>query len=266
MPASHDPVPAEKLDADDDASQAARLRQLRRAGSFATTRWSLVRAAGHADGSAVREALAALCDAYWYPLYAYVRRRGHQPAEAQDLTQGFFTYLLEGNILAVADRQRGRFRSFLLQSLKNFLSTQRRRQSARKRAHDQRLLSLDFDSGETRYRLEPADTVTPERLFERRWALTLLEAALAQLRAEYETTGRANLFTTLEAHLLGNPDALPYAALGERLGMSEGAVKVAAHRLRRRYREILRGQIAETVGTPEEVDDELRDLLNALAS
>lgn len=232
---------------------------------FATTRWSVVRAAGLGEGSAGQEALSVLCQTYWYPLYAFLRRHGHQPAEAQDLTQAFFTHLLEGRVLAAADAARGRFRSFLLQSLKNFLSTERRRRFAQKRGGGRRMLSLDFPSGEERYRLEPADPLTPERLFDRRWALMLLEEALAQLQWEYESTGRGELFAALQPHLQGEPDALPFVELGRRLESSEGAIKVAAHRLRRRYRELLRQQIAETVSTPEEVDDELRDLQNALS-
>jgi DNA-directed RNA polymerase specialized sigma24 family protein len=233
--------------------------------AFATTRWSLVRAAGLGEGSDGREALSVLCRTYWYPLYAYLRRHGHQPDEAQDLTQGFFAHLLEGQVLAVADAERGRFRFFLLQSLKNFLSTERRRQFAQKRGGGRPMWSLDFQSGEERYRLEPADPLTPERLFDRRWALTLLEQCLTELRREYESSGRGALFAALESHLEGGPEAPGYAEVGARLGLSEGAVKVAAHRLRRRYREVLREAIAETVSTPEEIDAELRDLLNVLS-
>ena len=232
---------------------------------FVTTRWSVVRAAGVGAGSTGREALSELCQTYWYPLYAFLRRRGHQPEEAQDLTQAFFTHLLEGRVLSAADAARGRFRSFLLQSLKNFLSTERRRRFAQKRGGGRPMLSLDYQSGEDRYRLEPADPLTPERLFDRRWALTLLEQGLAELRREYETSGRGALFAALESHLEGRPGTTAYAELGSRLGMSEGAVKAAAHRLRRRYRELLRRAIAETVSTPEDIEDELRDLLNALS-
>jgi RNA polymerase sigma factor (sigma-70 family) len=232
--------------------------------SFATTRWSLVRAAG-AEDSAARHALETLCAAYWYPLYAYVRRRGHQPAQAQDLTQAFFAQLLEGNVFAVANEERGRFRSFLLKSLTNFLAGERRREAAQKRGGGLHIHSIDFAAGEDRYRHEPADTATPERLFERRWALTLLEQTLARLRGEHETTGRAALFAALEPHLHGR-DSGAYAEIAARLHTSEGAVKVAAHRLRRRYREILREEIAETVAAAEDVDEELRELLRTLAS
>jgi RNA polymerase sigma factor (sigma-70 family) len=249
----------------DEGPRAPRGEADRGDGAFATTRWSLIREAGYGEGSAACEALAVLCEAYWYPLYAYVRRRGRQPAEAQDLTQAFFVHLLEGKALAVADPQRGRFRSFLLQSLKNFMATERRRQRARKRGGNRQPLPLDFESGEDRYRREPVDADTPERLFQRRWALTLLEESLAALRGEYESSGRGALFAALQPHLQGGSGALSYAELGASLGMSEGAVKVAAHRLRRRYREILRGTIAQTVSSPAEIDEELRELMGALA-
>lgn len=253
-------LPAMTNSADSPLDSARNVR------SFATTRWSLVRAAGHGDGSAAREALAALCESYWYPLYAYLRRRGHQGAKAQDLTQAFFAQLLEANTLAVAAEERGRFRSFLLKCLQNFLSGERRKRLAEKRGGGRGVLSLDFESGEDRYRREPADTETPERLFERRWALTLLEHTLLALRGEYESTGRARLFAELEPHLHGDGDALPYGELAARLDLSEGAAKVAAHRLRRRYRDVLREQIAQTVDSPAEVDQELRDLLAALST
>jgi RNA polymerase sigma-70 factor (ECF subfamily) len=232
--------------------------------AFATTRWSLVRAAAGADSDA-REALAALCTIYWYPLYAYVRRRGLQPATAQDLTQAFFAHLLEGEHVQAADPERGRFRSFLLKSLQNFLSTERRRERAEKRGGGRALLPLDFQQGEERYSREPADTDTPERLFERRWALTLLETTLALLRDEYGTTEKGELFAALQPHLHGDAGRMPLAELASPLGMSPEAVKVAAYRLRRRYRDLLRQQISETVDSPEEVDDELRRLMDALS-
>lgn len=234
-----------------------------RSGKFATTRWSLVRATGgnHPDAS---EALATLCRAYWYPLYAYVRRRGFQPADAQDRTQAFFAHLLEGERFQMADPERGRFRSFLLKSLQNFLSGQRRRNRAEKRGGGRSALPLDFDQGEERYLREPADTDTPERLFERRWAMTLLESTLTRLRQEYDQSGKAPLFVALQPHLHGDPDRVPLVDLASSLGMSPDALKVAAHRLRRRYRVLLRQEIAETVDSPDEVDDELRRLMDAL--
>jgi RNA polymerase sigma factor (sigma-70 family) len=249
-----------------DRSEADDHPGERNVNRFVTTRWSLVRAAGHEAGSEGRKALETLCELYWYPLYAYVRRRGHQAAQAQDLTQAFFADVLERNVLAVADEQRGRFRVFLLQTLKNFLSTERRKQAAGKRGSGRPQLSLDFEAGENRYRHEPADLITPEQLFERRWALTLLEQALHQLRSEYQTSGRSELFEALEPQLQGYSAKSTYAELAEQLETSEGALKVAAHRLRHRYREILRATIAETVSSPEEVDEELRDLLNVFSS
>ena len=231
---------------------------------FATTRWSLVRASGGEDSGA-REALKALCRAYWYPLYAYVRRRGLQPSDAQDHTQSFFAHLLEGERIQAANPERGRFRSFLLKSLQNFLATERRRDHAEKRGGGRAVLSLDFEQGEKRYLKEPADTDTPERLFERRWALTLLETTLARLRHEYDQSGKGTLFAALEPHLHGDQDRLPLAELASPLGMSPESVKVAAHRLRRRYRDVLRQEIAETVDSPEEVDDELKRLMGAIS-
>lgn len=236
-----------------------------RSGSFATTRWSLVRVSGGNDSGA-REALAGLCRTYWYPLYAYLRRRGHQPAEAQDQTQAFFAHLLEGKRLHAADPERGRFRSFLLKSLQNFLSTERRRERAEKRGGGRVVLPLNFSQGEERYLREPADTDTPERLFERRWALTLLETTLARLRDEYIQSGKAELFAALQPHLHGDADRLPLVELATPLGMSADAVKVAAHRLRRRYRDLLRQEIADTVDSPVDVDDELRRLMDSLGS
>jgi RNA polymerase sigma-70 factor (ECF subfamily) len=235
-----------------------------RSRGFATTRWSLVRASGGEDSGA-HEALQVLCRTYWYPLYAYVRRRGFQPAAAQDHTQAFFTHLLEGERIQSADPDRGRFRSFLLKSLQNFLSSERRRERAEKRGGGRPLLPLDFEQGEERYLKEPADTDTPERLFERRWALTLLETTLARLHDEYGESGKGALFAALQPHLHGDSDRMPLAELAVSLGTSPEAIKVAAHRLRRRYRDLLRQEISETVDSPEEVDDELRRLMNALS-
>jgi RNA polymerase sigma-70 factor (ECF subfamily) len=218
------------------------------------------------NNSGAREALAGLCRTYWYPLYAYLRRRGHQPAEAQDQTQAFFAHLLEGKRLHAADPERGRFRSFLLKSLQNFLSTERRRERAEKRGGGRVVLPLNFSQGEERYLREPADTDTPERLFERRWALTLLETTLARLRDEYHQSGRDELFAALQPHLHGDADRLPLVELATPLGMSADAVKVAAHRLRRRYRDLLRQEIADTVDSPVDVDDELRRLMDSLGS
>jgi RNA polymerase sigma factor (sigma-70 family) len=233
---------------------------------FATTRWSVVAAAGQPDSPEAREALATLCRIYWYPLYAYARRQLPRPDDAQDLTQEFFALLLEKDYLHDADPQRGKFRSFLLTAFRRFLGKERDRARAQKRGGGRSLLPLDFQAGERQYQLEPTDHATPETLYERRWALTLLQQTLARLRHEQVNAGKEKLFEALKGTLTGDDDAEPYARIAEPLGMSEQAVKVAVHRLRRRYRELLRAEIAQTVATPEEVDDELRDLFAAVRS
>ncbi len=230
---------------------------------FATTHWSLVVAAQGASPAA-REALAELCRLYWYPLYAYVRRRGHSDDEAQDLTQEFFARLLERNDLARLDPARGRFRAFLLAACRHFLANQRDHAHALKRGGGLRPLSLDLADSERRYASEPSHEQTPERLFERRWALTLLDCVLQRLRQHYETAGQLLLFERLKGSLTGAATDT-YAESAAVLGMTEGAVKVAAHRLRQRYRDLLREEIARTVADPGEVDDEIRELFGALA-
>ena len=229
-----------------------------------TTHWSLVLAAAGTEDSHGREALARLCQVYWYPLYAFVRRQGHDPHDAQDLTQEFFMRLLEKDYLGDVDRSKGKFRSFLLVALKHFLSKEWDRARTLKRGGGHRLVSLDTLSAEDRYRREPEDNATPERLFERRWALTLLDQVLTRLSEEYETTGKRALFEQLQGCLMGDSDLLPYAELAARLGMTEGAVKVVVHRLRKRYRGVLRDEIAQTVADSAEIDDEIRQLLSAL--
>jgi RNA polymerase sigma factor (sigma-70 family) len=223
---------------------------------FATTRWSLVAAA---KGPAARQALAELCELYWYPVYAFVRRRGHSPHDAADLTQAFFARLIETAGIAGADPDKGRFRSYLLGAVRHFLANEHDRAVAKKRGGGRVIESLNLSDAERRYAAEPADGRTPEQLFERRWALTLLDGVLAGLRAEYAASGQAVLFDRLKATLTG--DAGPYADLAAELGMTEGAVKVAAHRLRRRYRDRLRAAIAETA---DDVEAEIRDLFTAL--
>jgi RNA polymerase sigma-70 factor (ECF subfamily) len=221
-------------------------------------------AAGDAGGSPEsRDALEALCAACWFPLYAFARRAGSSREEAEDLVQGFFANLLEKGWLRQADRERGRFRTFLLAAFRHHTAHERDRERAQKRGGGARRLSLDFAEGETRYRAEPADAETPERLYERRWAVALLDRALADLRAAY-SGDRADVFEALRPHLTGGaPEGL--AATGAAIGLSEGATKVALHRLRRRYREVLRAAIGETVADPADVDDEIRHLLGALA-
>jgi len=233
-------------------------------GQFVTTHWSVVLAAGGLDDTHGQAALARLCRVYWYPLYAYVRRQGHTPEDAQDLTQEFFARLLAKNYLSTVDRAKGRFRSFLLAALRHFLANQWDRAQAAKRGGGQRFISLDETNAETRYGLEPADTMTAERIFERRWALTLLELVLSRLRDENAQAGKLELYEQLKDCLTGASDAVSYAELGARLNLTEGAVKVAVHRQRRRYRELLREEIAQTVSCAAEVDDEFRCLLAAL--
>lgn len=230
---------------------------------FGTTHWSIVLAAQSPDLPESREALENLCRCYWYPLYAFVRRRGHPAHEAQDLTQEFFATLLEKDYLEAADRERGRFRTFLLTAVSRFLSKQLDRSRAAKRGGGKKVLSIDISSGEERYHREPADTWTAERLFERRWALTLLESVLARLAERYVAEGKADLFERLRDYITGDSSA-SYADTAAAAGMTEGAVKVAVHRLRRRYRDMLRQEIAATVGSPDEVDDELERLFEAL--
>jgi RNA polymerase sigma-70 factor (ECF subfamily) len=233
------------------------------AADFASTHWSLVLAAGRRSLPASDQALEALCRGYWYPLYAYARRRLGDLHEAQDLTQEFFARLLEKNILAGAQPERGRFRGFLLTAFKNFLANEGDKARAQKRGGGQAPLPLDFRAGDSRYDLEPSHAWTPERLFERQWALTLLEQVLAALRAEFVADGKEAFFERLKVHLAGETTD-SYASLAAELDMSEGAVKVAVHRLRGRYRDVLRRHVAQTVADPAEVDDEIRRLFEAL--
>ena len=233
---------------------------------FVTTRWSVVLTAGHSDTAHALVALEKLCRTYWYPLYAYVRRRGQSPEDAKDLTQEFFARLLERNWVGRADQQKGRFRSFLLSALNHFLADEWDKARAQKRGGGQTPVPLQFDTAETRYGHEPVDNVTPEHTYERRWALTLLDEVLQRLRSEYEQEGRAEFFTALHPCLVGDRTAQPYAELAVKLGVSEGTVKSAVHRLRQRYRELLRDEIAQTVAGPGEVDEELRHLFAVLGS
>ena len=224
----------------------------------------MVLKAGQSDTTQARDALAKLCQTYWYPLYAYVRRRGHSVHDAQDLTQAFFARLLERHWVSDAKQERGRFRTFLLTAMSRFLSDEWDKLRAEKRGGGVPLLPLQLDTGETRYGNEPADNSTPEQYFERRWALTLLDTVLHRLRGEYEHEGKGSLFTTLQSTLVGDRESQPYAKLADSLGMQEGAVKVAVHRLRKRYRQLLREEIAETMAESEDIDEELRHLFAVL--
>jgi RNA polymerase sigma-70 factor (ECF subfamily) len=233
---------------------------------FATTRWSQVLAAGHAPTAASRDALASLCEIYWYPLYAYVRRWGHGADDAEDLTQEFFSRLLEKHYLRDADPTRGRFRSFLLASLKHFLSNERDRATAVKRGGRVSIVALEVETAEGMYSREPPDADTPEKVFERRWALTVLERTLERLRKEFAESGKQKSFALLEGYLTGDRETVPYAQLAGKLEMTEGAIKVAVHRLRRRFGALLREEIGETVSDPSQVDDEIRDLFRILST
>ena len=233
---------------------------------FATTRWSLVLAAGNPSSPQSAAALAALCETYWYPLYAYVRRRGHDADDTQDLTQAFFARLLEKNDLAAAERERGKFRSFLLTSLKHFLSNEWDRVHAKKRGGGRTPVSIDFGAAEGRYHLEPSHELTAEKIFDRRWALSLLVQVLARLREESAQAEKSQMFELLKVFLTGEKAPVSNRELAGELTMTEGALKVAVHRLRRRYRELLRAEIGQTVADSEEIEQEIRDLFTAMSS
>lgn len=230
----------------------------------AAARWRRVLAAGQAQTTESREALTRLCEVYWYPLYAYVRRWGYNADQARDLTQEFFGRLLEAQAIGDADPSRGRFRSFLLASLKHFLANERDRSSALKRGGKTTLVALEQESAEGMYRQEPPDPETPDAIFQRRWALTLLERTLTRLRDECDESGKSTLFARLERYLTGEQETVPYAGLVGELGMTEGAVKTAVQRLRRRFGTLLRDEIGDTVCDPQEVDDEIRELFRIL--
>jgi RNA polymerase sigma factor (sigma-70 family) len=234
-------------------------------GWFATTHWSVVLAAGHGSNPAAQAALESLCQSYWYPLYAYVRRSGREPEEAKDLTQDFFAHFLGRNRVSLADPARGRFRTFLLTAMQHFLANEWKKENRLKRGGDQGFLSLDAGAGEERFATEPPDAATPETIYERRWAAALLERVLRLLGEECAATGRAAQFEELKASLWGENRGATQAEIAARLGMSEGAFKTAAHRMRARYRELLRAEIAHTVASPAEIDEELRHLIAVMS-
>ena len=233
---------------------------------FPTTQWSRVISAGDPDAPLARESLAELCNAYWYPLYAYIRRRGHDPEQAKDLTQDFFARALEKGLFSEADPARGRFRSFLRTVCAHFLANRHDWEGARKRGGDRTILPIDAAGAEGQYAREMADGLTPERIFDRSWALTLLGRVLDRLGREYDEAGKAATFEALRGALAGDSDTSSYAVVAVRLGTTEGAARVAAHRLRRRYGELLRQEIAATLADPTQVDDEIRDLFAALGT
>lgn len=233
--------------------------------AFTPTHWSVVLAAGSSDSTHARDALEKLCRNYWFPIYAFVRRQGHAAHDAQDLTQEFFARLLERNYLADIDRSKGRFRSFLLASLKHFLANEWDKAKAQKRGGGKILIPIDVRDAETSHGFEPADNLTAEKVFERRWALALLEHVLKNLRAEYVRDGKGKLFEQLKPTLTEASRTVRYGEIAVQLGTTEGAIKVAVHRLRQRYREVLRAEIAQTVSDAAEVEDEIRNLFAALS-
>ena len=232
---------------------------------FPSTSWSLILAASDEGDAGCNEALAQLCATYWYPLYAYARRLSYAPDAACDYTQGYFAKLLEKRYLHDADQERGRFRSFLLTSFRHYLSNERAHERAAKRGGGALLLSIDMETAEGRYALEPREDLTPEKLFERRWAITLLDGALADLQRECESGGTGRFFGVAKIYLTGESGAAAYCEAAGELGISAGAFKVAVHRLRRRFREAVRRRIAATVEEPAQIEEELRFLFRAVA-
>lgn len=234
--------------------------------AFVTTHWTAVLTAGQcADTTQAQAALEKLCRAYWYPLYAYVRRCGHSPHDAQDLTQEFFARLLEKQWLADVAPEKGRFRTFLLVVLKRFLANEWDRTHAAKRGGRHGPVSLDTEVAETRYQAEPVPELPADRVYERRWALTLIEQTLARLRCSFADAGKADEFECLKVFLTADRAAITYADVAAQLGLNEGAARVAVHRLRRRFREIFREEVAHTVAAAEDADEEMWHLLAALA-
>jgi DNA-directed RNA polymerase specialized sigma24 family protein len=232
---------------------------------FTTTHWSLILRARDLDSPQAIEALEKLCQAYWYPLYAYLRREGKEEETAKDLTQAFFERFLERNYLEQVDRQKGKFRSFLLGSLKHFLADEWDKARAQKRGGGKALVSLDDDAAEERYRLEPIDEMSPDQIFARRWALTVLEQAVARLEAEYRASGKGELFEQLRNFLAGDAEQITYAAAAARLEMAENTLKTQIRRLRLRNRELLREVVAETVASPEQISAEVQELFEVLS-
>jgi RNA polymerase sigma factor (sigma-70 family) len=236
------------------------------ADQFHTTRWTLVMASAHDQSQAGQAALAALCNTYWYPLYAFARRRGHSPADAQDLTQGFFLHVLENRALSQVDQLKGKFRSFMLACFQNYLSVEAQRAHRLKRGGQCQFVSLDLETAENRYRLEPPDFLTPEKIFEARWALTLLEDSMAVLRREYFARGKESVFDILKVFVgIGESTPEPsYEEAAKALDIGVGTVKTLIHRLRRHYLAVVREEVARTVSDPSEIEEEIRALCDAL--
>src|SRR4030042_1465670 len=232
---------------------------------FATTHWSVISAAGKSSSPEQKQALETLCQSYWFPLYAYLRRRGHDTHQAEDLTQAFFAHRLEKKDLGTADPKHGKFRSFLLVRLKYFLSDERDRVQAKKRGGGRNVLSLSIQNAEGQYALEPAIQLSPEMLFEKSWARTVLERTIGRLEAEMAEKNKQKLFDCLKVYLTTDKDVIPYQNMAAELEVTEGSVRVAVHRLRRRYRKLLRDEIAQTVGGEDQIDEEMECLFAALA-
>jgi RNA polymerase sigma factor (sigma-70 family) len=232
---------------------------------FATTHWSVVLAAGSPESSGYQQALETLCQTYWFPLYAYLRRHGYDTHQAEEHTQAFFARILEKQHLRLADPQRGKFRSFLLAALKHFLADERDRARAKKRGGGRKVLSINLHEAESQYALEPADKLSPEKLFDKSWALTVLERTMARLKAELAAKNKQNLFEHLKIHLTAEKGSIPYRRVAAELGMTEGSARVAVHRLRRRYRKLLRDEIIQTVAAEDQIDEEINNLFAALA-
>jgi len=238
-----------------DSTTSGRVR-------FANTHWSVVLLAGQSDSPFCQEALENLCRSYWYPLYAFLRRQGYATADAKDLTQAFFANFLQKNFLLAVNPAKGKFRSFLLMALKHFLANEWDRAKAEKRGGKHTIISLDEQTAEGRYLLEPSSSVTPEALYDHRWALTVLDEVLHHLKGEYEVAEKASQFEELHVYLSSEPAEGAYATVAARLGLSKGAVAVAVHRLRQRYGELLRKEIGRTVSTPAEIPEEMRFLFS----
>jgi RNA polymerase sigma-70 factor (ECF subfamily) len=235
-------------------------------GRFVTTRWTLVLAAADTASPDSREALAALCQDYWYPLYVYARRRGHGPEDARDLTQGFFAKLLEKNYLKAADRERGKFRTFMLTALQRYMANEWDRERAQKRGGGKPPISLDLEWAEGGLAQEPADDMTPEDVFERCWAMAQFEKVIERMRGEMSLPGREARFELLKGYVTGEGGNLPYREVAKQLEVSESSVKVAVHRMRKRFGELLREEVRQTVDRPESVDAEVRHLLSSVGA
>ncbi len=247
-------------------SDEALRRETPGADIFATTHWTVVITAGRRSTPQAERALEELCCVYWYPLYAFVRRQGYSREDAEDLTQGFFARFLQRNYLDKLSSEKGRFRAFLLAALKHYLANEYDRSRRQKRGGGEQTLSLDWQDADTRYQIEPADCLSPDRLYDRAWAMTLLAKVISRLRREDAAEGKADVFDRLKPFLMADKSGIPYAQAARDLGLNEGALRVAVHRLRRRYRELLRQELAETVSDPAMLQEELTALFGAFES